>query len=84
MADISRNIIAEATVLVENNLTIRETAKKFGISKSTLYIDVTKRLEKKDAELYMRVREVLDKNLAEWHIRGGMAIKEKWNRFKED
>ena len=82
--DISRDIKAEATFLVENNSTIRQTAEKFGVSKSTLHVDVTRRLRRIDAELYRQVRELLEINLAERHIRGGIATKEKWSRYNTE
>lgn len=64
--------------IVENNATVRDTAKKFGISKSTVHKDVTQRLKEMDFDLYEKVRLVLNKNKAERHIRGGMATKKKY------
>lgn len=64
--------------IVENNATVRDTAKKFGISKSTVHKDVSQRLKNIDFDLYERVRVVLNKNKAERHIRGGMATKKKY------
>ena len=64
--------------IVENKATVRTAAKVFGISKSTVHMDVTEKLETLDPELSRRVREVLDVNKAQRHIRGGMATKEKY------
>lgn len=64
--------------IVENNATVRDTAKKFGISKSTVHKDVTQRLKEMNFDLYEKVRFVLNKNKAERHIRGGMATKKKY------
>ena len=64
--------------IVENKATVRAAAKAFGISKSTVHMDVTEKLETLDPELSRRVREVLDVNKAQRHIRGGMATKEKY------
>ncbi len=64
--------------IVENNSTVRATAKKFGISKSTVHSDVSGRLKKANPSLYVEVRKVLDTNKAQRHIRGGQATKEKY------
>lgn len=69
--------------IVNNDATVRQTAKVFGISKSTVHQDITKRLEKIDLKLYQQVREVLDKNRAERHLRGGMATKAKYEKEGE-
>ena len=64
--------------ILETKATVRTAAKRFGISKSTVHTDVSKRLKDIDFELYERVRDVLDENKAERHIRGGVATKEKY------
>ncbi|MBQ8790559.1 MAG: sporulation transcriptional regulator SpoIIID [Ruminiclostridium sp.] len=69
-----------AEYIIENNATVRSTAKQFGISKSTVHQDVTSRLEKLNPELHKRVGEVLKKNKEERHIRGGLATKLKYSR----
>ena len=69
-----------ANYIIENKSTVRETAKKFGISKSTVHKDVTERLMKINKFLAMNVKVVLDENKAERHIRGGMATKEKYKK----
>ena len=53
-------------------------AKQFGVSKSTVHKDLTERLEKIDPALYQQVRQLLDRNKAERHIRGGMATRRKY------
>ena len=68
--------------LVENQTTVREVAKKFGISKSTVHKDITENLKKKNKQLYNRVKEVLEKNKQERHIRGGEATKNKYIELK--
>ena len=68
--------------LVKTNATVRQAAKKFGISKSTVHKDVTERLEELDYNLAMKAREVLDVNKQERHIRGGMATKQKYMHNK--
>lgn len=69
--------------IVSNNATVRETAKKFSVSKSTVHKDVTERLVKLNRPLSEEVRTVLDKNKAERHMRGGEATKRKYINMKE-
>lgn len=71
--------------IVEQNATVRATAGKFGISKSTVHKDVSKRLKYIDNALYQKVNTVLQKNKSERHIRGGEATKNKYLNlsFKE-
>ncbi len=66
--------------IVENKTTVRAAAKKFGISKSTVHMDVSQRLARLNPQLYHEVREVLDTNKAQRHIRGGMATREKYKK----
>ena len=73
-----------AKYLIEHNATVRQTAKEFGISKSTVHKDVTERLVKINPFLAARIRVVLDVNKAERHIRGGMATKEKYLHEREE
>ncbi|MCI8877190.1 MAG: sporulation transcriptional regulator SpoIIID [Lachnospiraceae bacterium] len=67
-----------AKYIVENNATVRQTAKKFGISKSTVHKDVTERLTQINPSLAQKARKVLDVNKSERHIRGGLATREKY------
>lgn len=64
--------------IVDSNATVRQTAKKFGVSKSTVHKDVSERLEHINPSLAAEVRKVLDVNKAERHIRGGLATREKY------
>lgn len=64
--------------IVQNQATVRSAAQVFGISKSTVHIDVARRLERINPSLYREVREVLDVNKAQRHIRGGLATREKY------
>ena len=75
---IEERAIDIANYIIEQNATVRQTAKKFGISKSTVHKDVTDRLEDINPSLAARARVVLDVNKSERHIRGGMATKEKY------
>ena len=67
-----------AMYIIENNATVRQTAKAFGVSKSTVHKDVTDRLMQINPALAKQARQVLDVNKSERHIRGGMATKEKY------
>lgn len=67
-----------ANYIIDNNATVRQTAKAFGISKSTVHKDVTDRLQQINPGLAKQARQVLDVNKSERHIRGGMATKEKY------
>lgn len=67
-----------ANYIIEYNATVRQTAKQFGISKSTVHKDVTERLVQINPGLAKKARVVLDLNKSERHIRGGLATKEKY------
>lgn len=67
-----------AAYLVENRATVRATAKRFGISKSTVHKDVTQNLKKINPALYQQVQKILEQNKDERHLRGGEATKQKY------
>lgn len=67
-----------AGYIIENKATVRQTAKQFGVSKSTIHKDVTERLLSFNPLLAAEVRKVLDVNKSERHIRGGLATREKY------
>ena len=75
---IEERAVAVAGYIIECNATVRQAAKKFGVSKSTVHKDITERLEQIDPSLAAQTRVVLDINKSERHIRGGMATKEKY------
>lgn len=75
---IEERAIDIANYIIDYNATVRQTAKQFGISKSTVHKDVTERLEQISPGLAKSVRKVLDINKSERHIRGGLATKEKY------
>ena len=64
--------------IIENRTTVRGAAKNFGISKSTVHKDVSERLRQEDPELYDKVKDILELNKKERHIRGGLATKRKY------
>ena len=67
-----------ASYIIENNCTVRQAAKQYGISKSTVHKDVAERLPAINSELARQAREILELNKSERHIRGGLATKEKY------
>ena len=75
---IEERAISIANYIIDNNATVRQTAKKFGISKSTVHKDVAERLLHINPALARQARVVLDINKSERHIRGGMATREKY------
>jgi len=75
---IEERAVEIANYIIENNATVRQTAKEFGISKSTVHKDVTERLATINQSLAAKARKVLDVNKSERHIRGGLATREKY------
>ena len=69
--------------IIENNATVRQTAKMFNISKSTVHKDVSERLRTINEGLYESVKQVLEQNKSERHIRGGLATKTKYERLRK-
>lgn len=70
--------------IIENGATVRQAAKKFGISKSTVHKDVTETLSRVDPRLYAEVREILNVNKQERHLRGGEATRKKYSRERSE
>lgn len=75
-------VMEEARYIAETGATVRETAKVFHFSKSTVHKDVTERLYYIDGALFKSVKKVLRKNLDERHLRGGLATREKYRKAK--
>ena len=75
---IAERAVKEAEHIISTGATVRACANYFGISKSTVHKDVSERLKDVDAALYAGVRQVLDKNLSERHILGGLATRDKY------
>ena len=80
---IEQRAIEIGNYIVENGATVRQTAKKFGVSKSTVHKDVTERLMQINPALASQARKILDINKSQRHIRGGMATKEKYHQLHE-
>ncbi len=77
--DIEERACDLALYIIEHQATVRSAAKQFGISKSTVHKDLSQRLPAFNRALYLQVKEVLDLNKAERHIRGGIATRRKYN-----
>ncbi|MCI6738074.1 sporulation transcriptional regulator SpoIIID [Intestinibacter sp.] len=80
---IEKRAVIIAQYILEKQTTVRQTAKVFGVSKSTVHKDVTERLEEVYPSLASQVKLVLEKNKSERHIRGGMATKLKYQQQKK-
>jgi len=81
---IEERCIEIAQYIIEYDATVRQTAKAFGISKSTVHKDVAERLKSIRPDLAVGARKVLDQNKKERHIRGGMATKEKYAHLHKE
>jgi len=79
---IEERAVKLAHYIIDTKETVRSIAKTYGISKSTVHKDLTERLEKINPALAVEVREILNENKAERHIRGGMATKLKYSQAK--
>ncbi len=80
---IEERVLELAHYIISTNSTVRAAAKKFRVSKSTVHKDVTERLLELNPGLAAEVKDVLESNKAERHLRGGMATKEKYQHAKE-
>ncbi len=76
--DIDQRACDLAVYIIENQATVRAAANQFGVSKSTVHKDLTERLPRLNQGLYRQVRQLLDLNKAERHIRGGLATRRKY------
>lgn len=79
---IEKRAIELALFIIENNATVRKTAKVFNVSKSTVHKDVHERLRKINPSLYKQAQAILEFNKSERHIRGGLATREKYLKLK--
>ena len=80
---IQERVLILAKYIIETGSTVRDTAKNFCISKSTVHKDVTIRLEAVDKRIYKQVCKVLDRNKSERHLRGGHATKIKYSEIRD-
>lgn len=81
--DIEERVKKVATYMIETGSTVRQTAKVFNISKSTIHKDISQRLEEINPSLAVEAKKVLERNKEERHIRGGLATKLKYETKKK-
>ena len=81
--DLERRARELAVYLIERRTTIRDAAKHFSVSKSTVHKDLSERLREIDRSLYVQVKEILEQNKAERHLRGGDATKRKYQKQRD-
>ena len=81
--DVCQRTIKYALYIVENKATIRATALRFGVSKSSVHNDLKLRLKQCDEGLYYEVKQILENNFNEKHSRGGLATKQKYLHAKQ-
>ena len=77
---IQKRVLEISNYIIKSSATVRQTASVFGVSKSTVHKDVTERLPQINASVAEQVKQVLECNKAERHLRGGMATKLKYER----
>lgn len=82
MFKIKNRVIKEALYIIENNATVREAAKSFNISKSTVHKDITERLEKINKNLYKQIKTIMSNHLKTRHIKGGEITKNKYKSLR--
>lgn len=83
IGNVEKRCIDLGHYIIATGATVRQAAVVFGISKSTVHNDVTKRLAMINPLLCSEVKQVLEQNKAERHIRGGLATKEKYRKLKD-
>lgn len=74
----AERIVEEGLYILKNKATIRQTANRFGLSKSSIHKDVSEKLKTINPSLYIQVKGVLNNNFSQRHIRGGIATKNKY------
>ncbi len=83
IGNVDKRCVEIGEYIRDTGATVRRAAAVFSISKSTVHIDVTKRLRNIDKILYDEVKKVLEENKAQRHIRGGLATREKYSKMKK-
>lgn len=77
----TERVINEAKYIIDTNSTIRETAKQFGVSKSTVHIDMSRRLLKINPKIYDKIKVIMDEHWNNKHILGGLST---YNKYKKN
>ncbi len=81
---IQKRVLEISHYIIESSATVRQTASVFGISKSTVHKDVTERLPMINEVIAARVRDILENNKAQRHLRGGEATRQKYRHQREE
>lgn len=81
---IRERVLTLSNYIIESGATVRQTANKYGISKSTVHKDVTERLPQLSEVTAARVRSILDQNKAQRHLRGGEATRQKYLHLRQE
>ena len=81
---IRERVLTLSNYIIESGATVRQTATKYGISKSTVHKDMTERLPQLNEVTASRVRSILDKNKAQRHLRGGEATRQKYLHLRDE
>lgn len=76
--EITKRVLLEAEYILSTHSTLRQTAHLFGVSKSTVHVDMSERLKKINSKKYQKIEKILNINFSEKHLRGGQATKEKY------
>ena len=80
---LEHRVLKLSEYIIQNKSTIRDTAKFFGVSKSTVHKDLSQRLKYINTKIYKEVKKILEINKSERHIRGGFATKNKYSKKRE-
>lgn len=83
MDAMKERVLTLGRYICETHATVRETARRFGVSKSTVHKDMTQKLYRCDPAMYALVRGILEENKAERHLRGGEATRVKYRMLRE-
>lgn len=81
--DLEHRCVLLGEYLLEKKATVRDAAKAFGISKSTVHKDVTEKLRQVSPSLYTEVHNLLLQNKAQRHLRGGQATRKKYQQLRQ-
>jgi putative DeoR family transcriptional regulator (stage III sporulation protein D) len=81
---IRKRVLDICNHIMETKQTVRQTAVVFGVSKSTVHKDMIERLPEINRRLAAKVKNILEMNKAERHIRGGEATRKKYKEEKEE
>lgn len=79
---LNNRVLEETEYILKNDRTVREVAKEFNVSKSTVHKDLQERLKKINIELYDKVQDLMKRHIDERHIRGGESTKNKYKKLK--